>query len=41
MFCESCGTVLNVHGQCINCEKKLEGELDTEKQVDLNPDVVQ
>ncbi len=41
MFCESCGTVLNEHGQCVNCDKKLERELDTKRQVDLNPDVVQ
>ena len=33
MFCESCGTVLNAHGECINCEKKrLDRELETKGQ---------
>ena len=41
MFCESCGTVLNVHGQCVNCDKKqLKREINTEKQEAVSSEMV-
>jgi len=41
MFCETCGTVLNVNGQCINCDKKQQDEkVNTERQMELELDLV-
>jgi hypothetical protein len=36
MFCRECGTVLNVHGQCVNCEKKqVEKDVDRQERLAL------
>lgn len=40
MFCETCGTVLDVHGQCINCDKRqFEREIEAERQVDFRTEI--
>ena len=41
MFCETCGTVLNVNGLCINCDKKQQDKnVNTERQIELEIDLV-
>ncbi len=41
MFCKECGTVLDVHGQCVNCqEKQLKMEMNTEKAVNACLEIV-
>ena len=41
MFCKECGTVLDVHEQCVNCQKKqLMMEMNTEKAVNATSEIV-
>ncbi len=40
MFCKNCGTVLNVDGLCVNCDKKQQNKnLNPESQIELKLDV--
>ncbi len=39
MFCETCGTVLNVHRLCINCEKNQQ-ERNVDEQENLSAEAI-
>ncbi|MFX0126393.1 MAG: hypothetical protein ACFFAE_22415 [Candidatus Hodarchaeota archaeon] len=40
MFCESCGTVLDVNSLCVNCDKKRQDKnIDSESPIELKLDI--
>ncbi len=39
MFCETCGTVLNVHGLCVKCEKNQQ-ERNVDEQENLSVEAI-